>query len=95
MLGVETRGDCKEFAVIAFWDHHKTDVFECKRFFIVPSPVKRIIKDSNGTLVYEVLFTSPHTNDVFFFFRGVDMEVYNTIETQGEMIENVLQVGFL
>ena len=72
LIGQETRQDCKEFAVVAFWDLHKTDVFVCTRFFIVPNPIKRIVKDSNGTIVNQVLFTSQHTNDVFFFWKGVD-----------------------
>ena len=71
LIGQTTRQDCKDFAVIAFWDLHKTDVFNCSRFFIVPNPIKRIIKDQRGTLVNQVLFTSEHTKDIFFFWKGV------------------------
>ena len=41
----------QEFAVIAFWeaDMEKDRKFDCKRFFIVPIPMKREIQNSDGT----------------------------------------------
>ena len=37
------RQDCKEFAVVAFWDLLEADLFKCNRFFIIPNPVKRMV----------------------------------------------------
>ena len=52
VLGSETRQECNEFAVVAFWDLDKTDVFVCNRFFIIPSPFKRSVMDAKGTTVH-------------------------------------------
>ena len=42
--------NCEEFAVLAFWNlNEKLNLFECIRFFIVPNPMKRTIKDVNGS----------------------------------------------
>ena len=42
--------DCKEFAVLAFWNlNEELNLFECIRYFIVPNPMKRTIKDVNGS----------------------------------------------
>ena len=69
-LSAKTRKSCKEFAVVAFWDLQKdTDVFKCSRFFIIPDPVKRIIRELNETVVYQILFVSDKTDDVFFFWK--------------------------
>ena len=66
---------CKEFAVVAFWDLDKdTDLFICKRFFIAPSPMSRTVKDCDGTKIEQVLFTSHHTKDVFFFYKGREIQ---------------------
>ena len=72
-----------EFAVVAFWDlnvdkvsqvsNQKKDEqnkFICTRFFCIPNPKKRTIQDSDGTELHQVLYTSTHTNDIFFFFEG-------------------------
>ena len=68
-VSAQARQNCKEFAVVAFWDlDPQTDVFKCTRFFIIPDPVKRIIRDVCGTVVYQVLFVSNKTDDVYFFF---------------------------
>jgi len=65
---------CKEFAVIAYWDLDlETELFECSRFFVAPSPMKRIVADSDGTKLSQVLYTSTHNKDVFFFFKGHDL----------------------
>ena len=47
-------------------------MFKCSRFFIIPDPVKRIIRDVGGTVVYQVLFVSEKTDDVFFFYDDQD-----------------------
>ena len=61
-----------EFAVIAFWDLDKEyDSFKCSRFFIVPHPFKRTIKNCDGTKLDQVLYSSP--KDVFFFFKGLKL----------------------
>ena len=63
---------CKEFAVVAFWDLDASDRFACSRFFVIPNPMKRTIRDCEGTELQQVLYTSSHTNDVFFFFKGFE-----------------------
>ena len=97
MLGSETRQDCNEFAVVAFWDLDKTDVFVCNRFFIIPSPFKRSVMDAKGTSVHQVLFTSEHTKDVFFFWRGVEMSLVDdlTHESDDSLKSIEMQIGFL
>ena len=38
---------CSQYAVVAFWDLSEwSDIFKCYRFFFVPNPFKRIIKES-------------------------------------------------
>ena len=41
-VGTDFRNS-EEFAVIAFWELDDDEKFECKRFFIVPIPLKREI----------------------------------------------------
>ena len=43
---------------MAFWDLDETNVFVCSRFFIIPNPIKRIIRDVEGTVLHQVLFYS-------------------------------------
>lgn len=87
--------------MVAFWDLHPTDVFVCNRFFIIPSPVKRVVKDAKGTQVHEVLFTSPHTNDVFFFWKGAAIQSDDSSSSLDDSIDSIketktcLQIGFL
>ena len=65
---------CSEFAVIAFWDlEPETDNYYCSRYFIAPNPKSRIVAETAGTIVKEVLYVSHHTRDVFFFFEGHDL----------------------
>ena len=52
----EQEEDYSEFAVVAFWDLHETDVFQCTRFFLIMNPQKRIIQDIKGTKIAQVLF---------------------------------------
>ena len=53
----------REFAVIAFWDLDSTDeCFKCSRFFIVPNPMKRTVKNCLGTKLEQVLYSSPHSS---------------------------------
>ena len=60
----------KEFAVVSFWDLSHGGIFVCNRFFLAPNPTKRVIKQTNGTTLEQMLFISDHTKDVFFFWRG-------------------------
>ena len=63
--------NCEEYAIVSFWDlEEQSDKFVCVRFFLIPNPMKRMVMDSDGTQLYQVLYSSPHTNDVFFFFKG-------------------------
>lgn len=65
---------CSEFAVIAFWDiDPESERYVCMRYFIAPSPQSRIVAEADGTVVRQVLYTSHHTRDVFFFFKGHDL----------------------
>ena len=42
--------NCKEFGVVAFWNlNEEMNLFECIRYFIVPNPMKRTIKDVKGS----------------------------------------------
>ena len=66
------RQSSDDFAVIAFWDLTSVNTFKCNRFFIVPKPHKRVVIDQKGTLMYRVLYTSEHTGDVFFFYKGIN-----------------------
>ena len=62
---------CEQYAVIASWGlHPRTDCFKCDRFFFVPNPYKRRIRNSEEAELSQVLYSSPHTNDVFLCFRG-------------------------
>ena len=58
-----------EIAVISFWRFNSdNNVFRCYNFFNVPNPMKRMIRDQEGTLLYEVLFKGQE-NDIFFFYQ--------------------------
>ncbi len=75
--------NCADYAIIGFWDLDKpNDTFKCSRFFIVPSPMKRTIQDSEETELDQILYTSDVTGDVFFFFKGY-------IELQGDDLDEV------
>ena len=95
-LSLEARQDCEEFAVVAFWDLLPTDVFQCSRFFIIPNPKVRIIRDVRGTLVYQVLYVSPHTKDIFFFWKGQPAQAANDdLDDLVEPKKSELQMGFV
>lgn len=96
-LSSQAREDCDEFAVVAFWDLTSVDTFKCNRFFIIPNPHKRIVKDSSGTLVYRVLYTSEQTQDVFFFYKGKNEQTCDDLkEFQDEKVsEKGFNIAFL
>jgi len=48
-LAVNAFMNCAEYAVVGFWDLDTDERFKCTRFFIVPNPMVRNIKDSEGT----------------------------------------------
>ena len=61
---------CQEYAVIAYWELESvTDTFECARFFFVPNPCTRTIRKGENSNLRQVLYSSPHSNDVFFFYK--------------------------
>ena len=63
--------NCEEYAIMATWELEKqTNRFVCKRFFLIPNPMKRLVINASGTELYQILYSSPHTKDVFFFFKG-------------------------
>ena len=40
---------------------------------MVPNPLTRMIKGEKGTELKQVLYTSEHTKEVFFFFKGYEL----------------------
>ena len=83
--------------MVAFWDLHETDVFNCTHFFKIPNPRKRIVRDVDGTILYQVLFTSQHTNDVFFFWKGNEIHLDNNEDAPYYIKDEdaKLQIAFL
>ena len=66
--------DENEIAVIGFWRLNKNQVFRCYRFFLVPKPMKREIKETAETYLQQVLYTgnrpSPdRPGEIFFFYE--------------------------
>ena len=44
--GSNAMTECENYAVIGFWDlQEDDDTFKCVRFFVVPDPYKRMIKN--------------------------------------------------
>ena len=42
--------NCREYANVAFWDlDDVTKKFNCTRFFSIPSPMKRMVVDADGS----------------------------------------------
>ena len=87
-LAVRAYMGCEEYAVIGFWDLDlKSNSFKCSRFFIIPSPVTRVISMSLDTALHQVLYSSPHNKEVFFFFRGHQVTIGQDIEEDIESNE--------
>ena len=84
--------NCTDYAVIGFWDLQESDRFECTRFFIVPNPMVRNIRDCDGTKLDQILYHSIHTDDIFFFFRGYEEISNDSGTTYGAQ---KLQIAFL
>ena len=60
---------CEEFAVIGFWDfRHEYNRHKCERFFYVPYPMTRTVKDSDMNKVKQLLYVGKN-DEVFFFFE--------------------------
>lgn len=73
---------CTHFAVVGFWDFNSSeDKYECARFFIIPNPMCRNVQNKDITL-QQILYTSEHTDDVFFFFKGYASKTSITHELQ-------------
>ena len=61
---------CEEFAVIGFWDYDKAaNRHKCQRYFFVPYPLSRQVKESKMNTVHQLLFTGKN-DEVFFFFEN-------------------------
>ena len=74
---------CEQYAVVAFWGlQAHTDCFKCDRFFKVPNPYKRMIRNSEKAELSQVLYSSPHTNDVFLFYKGYHASSPRTLAMQ-------------
>ena len=69
---------CQLYAVVAYWAMFN-DCFECERFFFVPNPCKRMILKSEKAELSQVLYSSPHTKDVFLFFKGYHPTIPRTL----------------
>lgn len=91
-MQIDAKQNCQEYAIIGFWKlDPKKDTMVCKRFFIVPNPMKRMIKNTEGTFLYQVLYFSEHTEEVFFFYKGYqaakDESGKSADESEGEQHE--------
>jgi len=88
--------NCKSFAVVGFWNlnSESDDTFTCNRFFIIPNPMSREVKSVSGTHLWQVLYSSPHTKDVFFFFKGHKRSLGDDLEAE-ESKEYHLQCALL
>ena len=70
---IDAKMNCAEYAIVGLWDlDWEKDTLVCKRFFYIPNPLKRIVKNTDGTKLYQVLYVSEHTKEVFFFFKGYE-----------------------
>ena len=58
-----------EYAIIGFWRKDKNQRFQCYHFFRIPNPFKRLIREQNGKVMYEVLF--PGLNKEIFCFMNI------------------------
>lgn len=89
--------DCKEFAVIAYWDFKaELNQFKCSRFFIVPDPKKRTIREIDGTTQDQVLYSSTHNNEIFLFYEGYELVgIEDLDEEMLQKREKKLQITFL
>lgn len=89
--------DCQEYAIVSFWDldEQGTDKFYCTRFFIIPNPMKRMVIDAEGTVLYQVLYSSPHNNEVFFFFKGYPQSGGDDLDGDGPGKSTKTQVAFV
>ena len=86
--------DAKELAVVAFWDlDPEDDKFKCTRFFIVPSPMKRTIKEVGTATLSQILYTSQHNKEVFFFFMGYKNKTIEDLVDHKN--DHKLQIAFL
>ena len=72
--GTTAMTECENYAVIGFWNLEEDDTFKCDRFFVLPNPYKRMIKHRQDTELYQVLYTSQHSGEVFLFFQGYDWQ---------------------
>ena len=54
----------------------------------------RTIQDCEGTKLSQFLYSSPHNNDVFFYYKGIDQNTSDDLQDVSES-EQKLQVAFL
>ena len=79
---------CDQYAVVAFWGlHPETDCIKCYRFFFAPNPYKRMIRNSEKAELSQVLYYSPHTNDVFLYFEGYHASSPRTLIMQCAILD--------
>ena len=54
--------------MVAFWEPDPQEhILKCKRYFYVPYPMKRLIKQSQNSKIFQILYTGDD-NQVFLFF---------------------------
>ena len=61
---------CEEFAIIGYWKLTEDDTFKCYRSSDVLDPNKRMIRKCEETEMFQVLYSSHHTKEVFLFHKG-------------------------
>ena len=92
---IRARMNCEEYALVAFWDFDvQKDQMVCERFFMIPNPLKRMIQGKKGTELNQVLYVSEHTKEVFFFFKGYEVDNIADLKQQRQN-EYVTQIAFL
>ena len=79
---------CQEYAVVAYWGLNRYDCFKCDKFFFVPNPLKRMILKSEKAELSQVLYSSPHANVVFLFFKGYHPTSPSTLTMQCAIINH-------
>ena len=54
-----------------------------------------MVIDAEGTVLYQVLYSSPHNNEVFFFFKGYPQSGGDDLENDGPGKSTKTQVAFI
>ena len=56
--------------------------------------MKRMVEKANGTELFQVLYSSPHSKDIFFFFKGYAIDGGEDIKIS-DRNEYVMQCAFM